>query len=104
MGRGKTTRSEIHKIINSIWNKEDWKESISVPMNNKGDKTDGSNYTGISLLSTTYINKILLSSLTPYAAEIIGDHQCGFQSKKTGQLLIKYSAFVKYLRKKMGIQ
>ena len=51
---GKTIRPEIPKVINSISNKdelpEDWKESITVPMHNKGDKTDASNYT---LLSTT---------------------------------------------------
>jgi len=46
----------------------------------KGDKTDCSNYWGISLLPTTYkiLSNILLSMLTPYAEEIIGDHQCGF--------------------------
>jgi len=35
---------------------------------------------------------ILLSRLTPYAEEILGDNQCG-------QILIIYFAFVKYLRK-----
>jgi len=34
---------------------------------------------------------------TPYAEEIIGDHQCGFHA--TGRLLIIYSVFVIYLRK-----
>ena len=50
-------RSEIHKLIISIWNKEELpeqcKESIIVPTHKKGDKTDSNIYTGISLLSTT---------------------------------------------------
>ena len=51
----------------------------------KGDKTDCSTYRGISLLSTTYtiLSNILLSRLTPYAEEIIGDHQCGFRLRST---------------------
>jgi len=40
----RTTRSEIHKLINSTWNKEelpgDWKKSIIVRIYKKGDKTD----------------------------------------------------------------
>jgi hypothetical protein len=58
--------SEIHKLIISIWNKEElsdqWKESLTVPVYKKGDKTDCSNYRGISLLSTTY--KILSNILS----------------------------------------
>jgi hypothetical protein len=34
----------IHKLINSVWNKEElsdeWKEPIVLPMYKKGDKTD----------------------------------------------------------------
>jgi hypothetical protein len=37
-------RSAIHKLINSVWNKEElpdhWKESIIVPVHKNGDKTD----------------------------------------------------------------
>ena len=79
---GRTIRPEIRKIIISIWNKnklpEKWKESIIVPIYKKGDKTDCSNYRGISLLPPTYkiLSKILLSRLIPYAEEIIGDHIC----------------------------
>jgi hypothetical protein len=82
---GSTLRSEIHKLINRIWNKEElpkqWKESIIVPIYKKGDRTDCSNYRGISLLSTSYkiLSNILLSRLTRYGDEIIGDHQCGFR-------------------------
>jgi hypothetical protein len=74
----------IHKLITSIWNREEmpdqWKESITVPIHKTGDKTDCNNYRGISLLSTSYniLSNILLSELNPYKDEIIGDHQCGF--------------------------
>jgi hypothetical protein len=41
-----------------MWNKEElsdeWKESISVSIYKKGDKTYCSNYRGIILLPTTY--------------------------------------------------
>jgi hypothetical protein len=72
-----------------IWNKEvlphQWKESIVIPINKKGDKTDCVNYRGISLLSTSYkmLSNILLSRLIPYANEIIGDHQCGLQCNRS---------------------
>jgi len=59
---------------------EEWKESTIVPIYKKDDKTDCSSYRGISLFLTAYkiLSNILLSRLTPYAEEIIGDHQCGF--------------------------
>jgi hypothetical protein len=81
---GRKIRCEIHELINSIWNKEelpeDWKGSIIVPIY-KGDKTDCNIYRDISLLSTTLniLFNILPSRLIPYAQEIIGDQQCGFQ-------------------------
>jgi hypothetical protein len=62
---GRIIRSEILKLIISIWNKEElpeeWKESIIVPIYKKVVKTDCSNYQGISLLSTMY--KILSNIL-----------------------------------------
>jgi len=43
---------EIHKLIVSIWNKEEmleeWKESIIVPIYKKGDKTYCRKYRGVS--------------------------------------------------------
>jgi hypothetical protein len=86
---GRTIRSDIHKLINSSWNKEElpeqWKESIIVPIYKKSDKTDCSNYRGISLLPKSYkiLSNILLTRLTPYAEEIIGEHQCGFRCNRT---------------------
>jgi hypothetical protein len=71
----------IHKLITSIWNKEELsaqrKEFIIVPVHKMDDKTDCNNYSGISLLSTSYksLSNILLSQLSPYIDEIIGAHQ-----------------------------
>jgi hypothetical protein len=87
----KTICCEIHKRITSvsIWNKEELpeerKESILVPIYKKGNKIYCSNYSGISLLPTTYkhLSNILLSRLPPYREEIIGDYQCGFQRKNS---------------------
>jgi hypothetical protein len=92
---GSETCSEIHKIICSIWNKEElpqqWKESTTVPIHKKGDKTDSNNYRGISLISTAckILSNILLARLTPYVSEIIGDRQCGFRRNRstTDQIL-----------------
>jgi hypothetical protein len=40
---------------------------------------------GIPFLSSIYriLSNILLSRSTPYAKEIVGDHQCGFQHNKS---------------------
>jgi len=84
---GRAIISEIHTLINSIWNQEtlpeEWKESVTVLIY-KGDKTYCSDFRGISLLSATYkiLSNILLLRLPPYAEEIIGDLQCGFRRNR----------------------
>jgi hypothetical protein len=85
---GESLRSEIRKLTKLICNKElphPWKELTVVPTDKKGDKTDCSNYQSISLLSTSYkiLSNILLAMITPYADEIIADHQCGFRRNRS---------------------
>jgi hypothetical protein len=85
---GETLVSVIHKLITSIWNKEElpdqWKESIIMPIHKMGDKTDCNNR-GMLLLSTSYkiSSGIFLLWLSPYIDEIIGDHQCGFRHNRS---------------------
>jgi len=91
---GKTICCAIHKLIISIWNKEElpeeWKESIKITIYKKGDKTDCNNYRGISLLPSMYkiLSNILLSRLIPYVEEVIGDNQCGFRRNRSTTDLI----------------
>jgi hypothetical protein len=95
--------SAIHKVVHSVWNKEElpdqWKESVIVPIHRKGDKTDCNNYQGISLLSTSYntSSNFLHERLSLYVDEITGITSVGFDV--TDQLLIRFSAFVRYWRK-----
>jgi hypothetical protein len=97
--RSRTIQFEVHKLINSFWNKvelpEEWKESTIVPVYKKGDKTDCNNYTGISLLSTMY--KFYPSSccqgLLQRQRKLLGIISVDFNTPDP--LLIVYSAFVK---------
>ena len=90
-------------LINSVWIKEDlleeWKVSIIVPFYEKGCKTHSSNYSGIPRLSTIYkiVSNILRSRLCHIQRKLLCISAVDFDA--TGQLLIIYSAFIKYLRK-----
>jgi hypothetical protein len=55
---------------------------LIVPIYNKGDIADCIDDRGVSVLSTTYkiLSNILLSMVTPYVEEFIGDYHCGFRS------------------------
>jgi hypothetical protein len=66
---GEILVSVIHKLSNSIWNKEElhdqWKESIGVPVHKKCDNSN-CNYRRISLLSTSFIEypSLMIMSLS----------------------------------------
>jgi hypothetical protein len=79
----------IHKLIDSIQKKEklpsQWKESIILPVNKNGDKTDCNNHGGISLLSPSnrISSDILLSQLRPYIDEGLVDPQFEFRRNRS---------------------
>jgi hypothetical protein len=81
--------SEIHKLSNSIWNKEEflqqWNESIIVPIYKNSDKSQSSDHRGISLLPTTYkmLPNILISRSNPCVQKIIGDCQCELKHNRS---------------------
>jgi hypothetical protein len=81
---GETLLSATHKLIHSIWNREEvpdqWKESAVIPVYKKSDKTDSRNSNGTSLLSTSYkiLFTILLTRLIQHKDEIIEDNHCRF--------------------------
>jgi len=86
---GKTVCCEIHKVIISILHieklPEKWKESIIIRIYKKRDKTDCSKCRAYQFcqLRIQLVSNILLSRLTPYAEEIIGDHQCGLRRSRS---------------------
>ena len=71
-------------------------DSIVVPIYKKGEKTNCSNYRGISLLLTPYkiLSNIMLGRLTPNVDEIIGDVNVVLDI--TDRLLTKYFVFDRY--------
>jgi hypothetical protein len=99
---GETLWSEIYTLINSILNKEEFpdqsKSLLLYQFTRRAIKLTVA-IIEISLSSTSYkiLSSILLSKFSPYAGNIIGDYQCGFNV--TNQLLIWFFAFVRYWRK-----
>jgi len=62
---------------------EEWEEPIIVPIYKKGDKTDCSDYKGISFsqIRTQFMQNSAVKVKTPYTEEITEDRQCGFRRR-----------------------
>jgi hypothetical protein len=97
-----TLMSAIHKLINSIWNKEELpdqlKEYIILPFHKKAMKLIVIIIVGYHSyqLYTIFLSGILFLRLSSYIDEITRDHQHPFQH-------IRFPAFVRCW-KRMGIK
>jgi len=100
---GRAYHSEIHKLINSVWNKESYlrngrSRSLYLSIRRVIKQTvviiDAYHF---YQLRTKFLSIILLSRLTPHAEEILWI--INTVSDSTGQLLLTHSVLVKYLRK-----
>lgn len=86
---GTKAEEELYDLITEIWDKEEmpdaWNIGIITSIYKKGDKRDCSNYRGIMLLNIAYkvFSNILLSKLTMYTEQIIGEYQCGFRKTRS---------------------
>ena len=73
------------ELLNMLWNgqdtPEDWKKDLMCPIYKKGDKTECSNYRGISLMSHTFkvYERILEKRLREYIEPKLGEWQSGFR-------------------------
>jgi hypothetical protein len=84
---GRAIRSEIRKLINSIWDKEElpeeYNESLYLSIRRAIKQiviiVEISSFADILQI----LSNVLLSRLTPYAEEFIGDHQCGLRRNRS---------------------
>jgi len=72
-----------------VWNEDEfpveWKDSIIVPIDKKGDKTDCSNYRG-DVTSVIYLQNAIQNLAVKVKSKFGGhseDHQCGFRRNRS---------------------
>jgi hypothetical protein len=106
--RGVEKFAYIHELINSVWNKEDlpeeWKELIIVHFYRKCSKTDCIRvaYQVCQLFTKFFQHPAIKIYVNHMQRKLLCIIAVDFDA--TGQLLIIYSAFIKYLIKEIGIQ
>jgi len=78
---GKELEKVIYEIISKVWAEEIIPHGIICPIHRRGDMMMCDNYRGVTSLCKIYkiVENSLHVKLVPYAEEIIGEYQGGFQ-------------------------
>jgi hypothetical protein len=79
----------IFNLLMQIWDQErmpeEWEIGIICQIFKKGDRTDCSNYRGITLLNSTYkiFSCLIYNRLAKYLEQTLGDYQVGFKPSRS---------------------
>jgi hypothetical protein len=73
----------VRQIWENEWTREEWKETITVPIHKRWDRDKCENYRGIALGNAAYniLSNIILEKIKPYIENIKGDYQMDSQMK-----------------------
>jgi hypothetical protein len=86
---GPQMTQRIQNLILNIWRSErmpdEWNKSIICPIYKKVEKSEYSNYRGISLLNTAYkiLTIVINNRLTTYAEDLLSQEQNGFRRNRS---------------------
>jgi sorting nexin-29 len=87
--KGPQMTHRIQDLILNIWRSErmpnEWNMSIICTIYKKGEKSECSNYRGISLLNTAYkiLATVINNRLTTYAEDLLSQEQKGFRRNRS---------------------
>jgi len=79
----------VYELVKQIWEEEripeEWKETIIVPVNKRGDRDRCENYRGIALGNAAYkiLSNIILGKIKPYIENVMGDYPNGFRDGRS---------------------
>ena len=86
---GSALHSKLHELLVCCWEQsklpKDLRDAVIITLyKNKGEKSDCSNYRGITLLSIAgkILARVLLNRLLPIAEDHLPESQCGFRANR----------------------
>ena len=94
----------MYELVRQIWKeeriREEWKETIIVPIHERGDRYRCENYRGIALGNAAYkiLSNIVLGKIKPYIEKVMRDYQNGF---RVGRSVIDNMFALKIINEKL---